>query len=478
MKHYTILWFIATWILSVQIVGAQETWSLERCVRHALDNSLTVRNSELGEQFSQITITQARQARFPNLNGSGGAGLNFGRVINPATNNFETENSFFSNIGLSSGMTVYQGGFISNSVRQADLDLDAAREDVQQTKNTLALDVALAYLNVLFAGENLQNAQARLLLSKAQLDQIDKMITAGTRPTSERYDVLAQIALDEQDIVGFQNDHEVNLLSLKQLMYLEPDYPLVLEKPDLSLDGMEAFENYALASVYDVALTSQPQIRAQELRIRSAQLGEEIARSSLFPSLSLGGSIGTNYSDLDQRALGFETTRIPTTGVFINGESALFEIEQDIPTGFEKTPLFSQLDNNIGYGVSLNLHIPIYNNHSARAGISRAKLDTKQQQITNEQIRQTLKTDIQNALAAARAGRESLKASERAFDAAEIAYSNADRRFALGTINNYDLISARNRLDAARVNSTIAKYDYLFKVKVIEYYLGRGLTLD
>jgi outer membrane protein len=261
-------------------------------------------------------------------------------------------------------------------------------------------------------------------------------------------------------------------------MNLEPDYPLVLEKPDLSLDGMEAFENYALASVYDAALTSQPQIRGQELRIRSAQLGEEIARASLFPSLSLGGSIGTNYSDLDQRALGFETIRIPTTGVFINGESALFEVEQDIPTAFEKTPLFSQFDNNIGYGVSLNLHIPIYNNHSARAGISRAKLDTKQQQITNEQIRQTLKTDIQNALAAARAGRESLKASERAFEAAEIAYTNADRRFALGTINNFELISARNRLDAARVNRTIAKYDYLFRAKVIEYYLGRGLTLD
>lgn len=457
---------------------AQETWSLERCVRHALDNSLTVRNAELGEQFSLVTAKQVKQERFPSLNAGAGAGLNFGRVINPATNNFETENSLFSNVGLDAGMMLFQGGFINNSIKQANLDLDAAGQDVQQTKNNLALQVALAYLSVLFAEENLVNATDRLALTQSQLDQIDKMISAGTRPENERYDVLAQIALDEQAIVGFENDREVNLLSLKQLMLLEPDYPLELEKPEISLDGMEAYESYSLATVYEAALASQPQINAQGLRIQSAQIGESLARSSLLPRLSIGGSIGTNYSDLAKTPLGFQTTRIQTPGVYINGESAIFEIDQLSVTEFETTPLLDQFDNNIGYGFSVNLSIPIYNNSIARAGVSRAKLTTIQTQNTDEQIRQTLKTDIQSALAAARSARESLDASERAFTAAEIAYNNADRRFALGTINNYDLISARNRLDAARVNRTIAKYDYVFRAKVIEYYLGRGLTLD
>lgn len=476
--HFFILFAAATLLPGTHRVHAQEVWSLERCVRHALDNSLLVRNSELAEQFSLVTVNQAKQSRYPSLNANAGSGLNFGRVVNPATNNFETENSFFSNVGLSSGVMLYQGSYLSNSIRQAGLDLDASREDIQQTKNNLALQVALSYLSVLFADENLQNARARQSLSQAQLQQIEKMITAGTRPESERYDVVAQIALDEQDIVGFENDRELNLLGLKQLMLLEPDYPLEVEKPEVSIEGMEAFENYTLGAVYDAALKSQPQIRAQELRVRSAQLGEAIAKANLLPSLSLGGSIGTNYSDLDQRALGFETVRVPTEGVYINGESALFEIDQEYPTGLETTPLFDQFDNNLGYGVSLNLNIPIYNNRQGKSAIDRAKLATIQQQNDDEQIRQTLKTDIQNALAAARAARKSLEASERAFDAAEIAYNNADRRFALGTINNYDLISARNRLDASRVNRTIAKYDYLFRAKVIEYYLGRGLTLD
>jgi outer membrane protein len=477
MKH------VFTFIIYVLIAGspaliAQEVWSLERCVRHAIDNSLFVRNTELGEKFAVIDVSQSKHARFPSLNASSGAGLNFGRIINPATNNFETENSFFSNVGLSSGILLYQGGLITNSIRQADLNLNAAREDIQQAKNNIALQVALSYLNVLFADENLQNARERHRLSQAQLEQIDRMIAAGTRPESERYDIVAQMALDEQEIVRYQNDRVINLLGLKQLMRLDPEYPLEVEKPEVSIEGMEAFENYTLASVFDAALKSQPQIQAQEYRIRSAQVGESIARANLIPRLTLGGSIGTNYSDLDQRALGFQSVRIPTPGVYINGEEALFEVEDDIPTGLETTPLFDQFDNNLGYGFTVNLSIPLYNNYNSKAGIERAKLTTTQAQLNDEDIRQTLKTDIQNALAAARAARETLNASERAFEAADIAYRNADRRFALGTINNYDFISARNRLDAARVNSTIAKYDYLFRAKVIEYYLGRGLTLD
>ena len=477
MKH--LFTFLLFGLLMIgQSLCAQEVWSLEQCVRYALDKSLNVRSAEMGEKFALIDLTQSRHARFPSLDASSGAGLNFGRVINPATNNFETENSFFSNVGLSSGVLLYQGGLITNSIRQADLDLNAAREDIEQTRNNIALQVALSYLSVLFADENLQNARDRLLLSQAQLEQIERMITAGTRPESERYDVLAQIALDEQEIVRYQNDRIINLLGLKQLMLIDPEYPLEIEKPDVSIEGMEAFENYSLSSVYDAALKSQPQIRAQEMRIQSAQVGESIARANMIPRLSLGGSIGTNYSDLDQRALGFETIRVATPGIFINGEEALFEVEEDFPTGLETTPLFNQFDNNVGYGVQMSLSIPLYNNYSSKAGVERAKLTTVQQQLNEEQIRQTLKTDIQNALAAARAARESLNASDRAHEAADIAYQNANRRFALGTINNYDLISARNRLDAAQVNRTIAKYDYLFRAKVIEYYLGRGLSLD
>jgi outer membrane protein len=477
MKHLTTTCLL-TILICFGSISAQETWGLERCVKHALDNSLLIRNAQLTEDLARVTLNQTRQERFPSLNANAGVGLNFGRVINPATNNFETENSLFSNIGASTGVMLFQGGLITHSIRQADVEFKASLEDTRQSQNDLALQVALSYLSVLFATENLHNAEATLVLSQEQLAQIDKMIAAGTVPANDRYDILAQIALDEQSVVQYQNDREINLLGLKHLLLLDPEYEMMLEKPEVDLEGLEAFELYPLKTVYEAALGSQPQIKAQELRIRSAQLGESIAKANLMPRLSLSGSIGTNYSDLGKTPLGVQTIRVPTPGVYINGASALFEVEREVATSFENTPLFDQFDNNLGYGFSVGLQIPIYNNSVAQASLSRAKIGSKQQEIASEQVHQTLKTDIQNALAAARSAREALHASERAFDAAEIAYANADKRYALGSLNNYDFISARSRLDAARVNRTIAKYDYLFRAKVIEYYLGRGLTLD
>lgn len=479
MKYSTLFTTCSLILLSFSLFS-QETWSLERCIRHAIDNSLTVRNATLNADIAEVNLRQARHQRLPSLNASTNAGLNFGRVINPATNNFETDNSIFTSMGMSSGMMLFQGGLINNSIRQNIMDMDASELDVQQTTNNLALQVALSYLSVVFAEENLINAEARLRLSQAQLDQVEKMIRAGSIPEADRYDVVAQIALDEQDIVRLNNDREINMLNLKQLMLIDPTYPMQLERPDVAraIAAMEGIESNHMSTVYNTALATQPQIRAQDIRIRSAETGESIVRAQMVPRLVAGASIGTNYSDLSKRILGFETVRIPTPGVYINGQPTLFEIDQSIPSGFETTPFIDQLDNNLGYGVSLSLSIPIYNNYSTRSALARAKVFTEQQKTAGEQIRQTLKTDIQNALAAARAARESLKASERALDAAEIAYQNADRRFALGTINNYDLISARNRLDTARVNQTVAKFDYLFRAKVIEFYLGRGLIPD
>lgn len=465
-------------LLVILPLESQEVWSLEQCIRHAVDNSLLVKQAEISRSFTAVNQREAKEARFPSLNGSGRAGSNFGRVINPSTNDFETENSIFNSWSLNSQVTLFGGNQINDAIRQASYELQAAQADLQQTREDIALQVALAYLNVLFADENLKNARAALVLSETQLTQIDKLIAAGARPEGERYDILAQIALDEQQEVNYENDYREGLLSLKQLLLLDPEYPLEVEKPEISLGDQEAYENYTFESVYNAALGSQPQISAQQMRIQSAELNEKIARANLYPTLSLGGSIGTNYSDLAMMITGTEVKRVLVPGVYIDDVPVQYEVEQEVPTGIEETPYFEQLDNNLGYGFGLTLQIPIYNNYRAQGSIERAQLTTLQEQTTDQQIRQTLKTDIQSALSAARSAREALKAAERAQEAADIAYTNAEKRFDLGALTTYELINARNRLESAVINVTIAKYDYLFRVKVIEYYLGRGLTLE
>lgn len=476
MNRQTILTLI--FLSFVFTVTAQDTWTLEECITYAIEQSLAVEQAEINLQSAGVNQKEAKNSRWPSLNASMGTGMNFGRVINPSTNSFETDNSIFSNYGLSAGISVFAGNRINNSIKANNLDLEAATSDLKQARVGLAFDVSQAFLNALFAKENLRNAVTKKELSEKQLDQIDKLIAAGSRPASERYDILAQISLDEQDVVQFDNSITQALLVLKHHMRLEPEYDLQLENPDINEDILSRIDTYTFDQVYQAALQTQPQVHAQELRIESSILNEKIAQGARFPTLSLNASGGTNTTDLDKFESGFTTSRVTVSNAYIDGMAN--RLEQDIKTDqtFSQTPYGDQINNNFGYGVSLNLSIPIYNNYRNKASVDRAHLNVLLAQNTDEQIKQQLKTEIQNALASARAAKESLEASQAALDAAEIAYSNSEKRFDLGALNSYDLINAQNRLDSARVNLTISKFDYTFRILVVEYYLGIGLKYE
>lgn len=459
-------------------LSAQEPWDLERCVREALANNLSIRQAKLSKEGFDISGKQLRMEQLPSLNANSNFGVNFGRVVNPATNDFITENSLYQSIGVNAGVMVFNGFRLRNSIRQNHLNTNAAAEDIRQSENDIALSVALAYLNVLFAYENLAIAENRVALSRQQLDNLDKMIQAGTKPENDRYDILSQIAIDEQSAITARNNIEINLLSLKQQMFLEPAAPLDIVRPVIDVATLEALENETFESVYTAALSSQPQIQAAELRQKANELGIPIARSQMMPALSVGANIGSNWSDFAKQVSGTTLLRVPQDGIYIDGELADFAVETEVPTGITDIPYWRQLDNNIGYGIGASLSIPIFNNYSGKASVERAKINVISAGIQTEQIKQTLKTNIQNALTSAKAARQSLTGAEASALAARIALENADRRVALGTLGNFEYLSARNRYDTAESNLLIARYDYFFRIKVIEYYMGRGIRLN
>lgn len=456
---------------------AQEKWGLERCVVEALKNNIAIQQAYLNQSEIALGGKELRFRRIPSLNATSNFGLSFGRVVNPATNDFETENSYYQSIGANSGVLIFNGFRFRNSIRQNALHGQAAAADIEQAKNDLALNVALAYLNVLFAYENLNVAQRRVELTQVQLDNIDKMIAAGSRPEVDRYDIVAQIAQDEQAVIDAQNNIEFNILSLKQYMMLEPDYPLDIEVPPIDISRLEALENSTFEAVYTAALGSQPQIVAADLRKRASEVGISIARALSYPSLTVGANIGTNWSDLARMPGNYTPVRVAQPGVYINGEQALFEVESSIPTSFVITPYGTQLSNNLGFGFGATLSIPIFNQYSNKASVERAKIDVVRTSLQSEQTRQTLKTNVQNALAAARAARKTLEGAEASAQAAKFALQSAERKVDLGSINTYEYLIARNRSDSAETNYLIARYDYFFKIKVLEYYMGRGLRL-
>ena len=428
---------------------AQDIWNLEKCINHALQNNLDLQQGRLSVEQANISKKTALHGRYPSLNGSTNLGLNFGRTIDPTNNEFITQSFFSNGFSLSSGVILYNAGRISNTIKQSEIDQESVSYSVKQSERDIALFVANSYLNVLFAEENLKNAVAQQSLNTKQYNQVESLINAGVRPANELLDLEAQLARGDQAIIAQENAVIISFLNLKQLLLLESDYQMILDRPS-DVEILSNTDLITLDEIYTSALSNQPSIRAAELEMRSAEIGEKIAKAALYPSIGASGNIGTNYSN---RALRFT------------------------PTGLEETPYLDQLDENISYGVGLGVNFPIYNNYQVKAGMERAKFSTMSSVINGEREKNKLKTDVQQALADAQAASKSYRAAKKSRDAQSAAYNNATRQYDLGAINSFDYVNSRALLDNAEISLIIAKYDYLFKAKVVDFYMGRPISL-
>lgn len=453
---------------------AQEEWTLLRCVEHALENNLVIKQAELSVDFAKIDQTQAKHSRYPNLNFGTSLNSNFGRSTDPITNTNVTENFISNNISLTSGVLLFNGFRISNTIKRADINSKASGYDLEQTKRDISLSVANNYLNVLFADENLEIAKTQLATSNEQLAQTQKLIDAGVRPANEALDILAQIANNEQLVIAAENSKEIALLALKQLLRLDPDVSMILSAPsNINVESDPDLLNFT--EVYNTAVKTQYNIKAADLRVESANMGEKIAKAALMPNVSLFGSIGSNYANRASRIDNFVIERVDEN-VLINEEPAVLAVFEPKPI-FSDNPYTNQLDENLSYGFGVRLDYPIYSNYTNKAGIERAKLNIIDAQTQREQTKDALKTTIQQAMADAKAAKRKLSAANRSVEAQTASFNNAEKRFNAGTINTFEYVSIKNGLLEAEVNAVLAKYEYLFAMKVLDFYMGKPINI-
>ncbi len=478
MIRLSLTLFLGLFVFGLQ---AQEVWSLEKCIKHAMDNSLSVKQADLSVRRAELADKGNKNARLPNVSASTSVALQSGRTVNPNTNTIENAAIFSNSHGLSASVLLYNGSQIKNSIKQSEFDFMAAQADRNSTINDLSLQIAGAYLNVLFAEERLENANKRLELTKAQLEQTDKLINAGSLPRNDRLDILAQIAQDEQAIITQENQVELSLLNLKQLLLLEPDFDLQIERPTITSTTTVNTDAFGLVDIYQKALQTQPQIKAGELRMKSAEIGIDIAKAGYYPTVSLFGSLRSSYiSNAKTRKLvGPEVPIIDANyTVDIDGIPTVLTPYSQIAFEENKIGYFSQMNDQFGQSVGLNVNIPIYNNGRTKIAEEQAELNIVNTQVANEQIKQQLKASIQNAIADAKAAQKQLAANEKTVEALTAAYANMEKRFKLGSVNTFELTTAKNRLDQAEVDLIVAKYNYLYTVKIVEFYEGKELRLD
>jgi len=457
-------------------VNAQETWPLEKCIEYAQQNNLNLKQAQLAVSLAELDEKASRAARLPNLNASGNLGYQNGRTRDPITNIIGNQDFLANSIGLQSNAVLYNGGRLKKQIAQSEYNVIAAQEDANTQFQTIALQISSAYLNVLLSKEQVIIAQKAITQTQEQLSQVDKRIEAGVLPAVERLDILSQIARNEQTMIQASNMVDINLLTLKNFLELDPATEIDVTIPEEILELDLNPEVYTFDIVYAKALESQASIRANEARIKSAELDIPIAKSSGLPSITAFASLDTRWSNVDQ-VVGVGEPSLSEQPAIINQEPVTVGFFNPNPI-FGNISYFDQLDQNFGQTIGVSFNIPIFNRYQTKLNLERARLGVINAEVQNSQVKQQLKADVQQSLANARAAKVDLAAAQKAVEAAKASYTNAEKRYQLGAINSLELTTAKTNLDTAELTVIRAKYEYIFRTKVIDFYLGKKLQLN
>ena len=452
------------------------SWTLKECIDHALANNINVQRSSYNVENFEVDLKQARFARLPSVNGGASYGFSWGRGLDPVSNSFVSREIASSGLSANASVPLFNGLRIYNTIKQAEDAYEAARYDLQKAKNDVALIVADLFLTVVFNKELLEAAKFQLGSSQQQLDRTRKQVAAGSLPKSEELNLDAQVATNEVTVVQQENALTLSLLNLKQALLIPASSEFDVEIPALTAGDLNLDEDRG--SIYEIAREAMPEIKSAALKISSAKYAVKASRGNLFPRLSLVGGLNTNYSSA-QEAQFFpdETVRLSEEPVGFVNEDTNYPVYAVQRGGvFRDTYKFDdQIKDNIYRTLSFQLSIPIFNNFNARANIQRAAIQNEQARINAVEADQTLRQNVETAYNNALAASKTYNATMRQLQAREEAFRMMEQRMTAGAANSFEYQVSQNDLFRARTDLTRAKYDFIFRKKVLDFYQGKPI---
>jgi outer membrane protein len=462
---------------------AQEKWDLQRCVTYALSNNISIKQSDVQARITELNVKFAQAAQRPNANFSADAGYNFGRSINPATNVFSSQRIFFSGFQLQGGVNLFNWFSARYNTESSRLSYEAARASVEKARNDVALNVAIGYLQALLAYEQMEISTVQIGQTTAQLSNIRKQVAAGSLPELNSAELEAQLAADSANYITAGATYQSNIIQLMALLNLDMATPFAIATPDVSAIPVEDLANLQPQVVYQKALQQLPQQRANQLRYQAAEKNIKAARAAMYPTLSAFGSIGSRYSSLfpDQtKATITPTNNFDTLGfVELSPGVLLPAVRPSFNVGaLPNTPFGRQLlDVNLSQAVGLSLTIPIAGNRQLRTQWERAKLDAHNTRLQLEGDNLTLQQDIYRAHNDAINALQRYRSAQKAVEAADKAFLFSQKRFDVGLLQTIELTTNQNNLFRRRLDAVSARYEYVFRIKLLEFYKGEGLKL-
>lgn len=456
---------------------SQEKWSLEKCIDYALKNSLYIKQQELNAAYSKNNVWQSRAGILPNLNGSASQNYSRGRSVDRFTNSFSEDNTSSNSFSLSSSITLFSGFQNFNTIRKSEFDLKASLMNLEKAKNDIALNISSAYLQVLYNTDLVEIAMNQLEITTQQVERTRKLVDAGSMAKGNLLQVEAQAASEELQVVNAQNQLSFSYLTLMQLLDLESTENFIIEKPEFADIAAESTLLTA-GQVYLEAEKNLPQIKSAEFSLKSAEKGLAISKGGVSPRLTLTGSYGSGYSDARQNVVGDPVIRNEVSGFTTDANNNILQVYSFVPSyNYETTPFKDQIKNNVSKTLSFNLTIPIFNGLQTKTAISNAKINVLNAELNLSQAKKQLLKEIQQAHADATASLKKFNSTKKAVASMEEAFKYTQQKFDVGLVNTVDYNTAKNNLTKAKADLLQAKYEFIFKSKILDFYRGNNIKL-
>src|SRR5450432_1509134 len=477
------LTFLLFTIFSCLNVVAQDKWDLRHCVEYALANNISIKQADIDARTSKLIYEQSKWAQYGSANGTTSAGLNFGRSIDPTNNIYVDQQGLSQVYSLQVGVTLFNWFALRRARESNQFNYDAQVVNIDRIKNDVTLNVADAYLQALLSKQQVTLAQTKLFLTKHQLDNTRALVDAGSVPELNAAELEVQFATDTAAIITAQESYDINNLQLKAILNLDAAAPFDLDTPPVETIPVEPISTLQPDIVYSIAVGTFPQQKMNDLRISAAEKNVDYSKGRLYPTLSVYGALGTNFFS-DLRHIDVGTAIQDTKGYALNGVTqypVFIPYQYPIYSGqsFFKswTGYGSQLSNNFGQQVGFQLNVPIFNGNSAKTNYKKSQLNVISAKLTKDNDLLNLKQGVYQAYYNAVASLEKYEANKKAVKVAEKSFDLATKRYDIGMLNTIDYLTNQNNLFTARINVLTAQYDYVFRIKVLEYYKGLGIKL-
>lgn len=454
--------------------------NLQQCIDQALQNNIQIRQGRLTVENADLQLKQAQYNLYPNANFNANQQFSNGRIVDPFTNIAGNQQITQSSYQLNAQVTLYNGGALKNTIRQNDLTLQATQRELQGTQNNVALTVAQNYLNVLTGQEQLVIARRQLEVTQAQLNRTQRLVDAGSLPEGNLYDLRAQVAQNEVDIVNAQNTLDLAKLGLLQAMNVPAGQTFEVQPINVPDPSVVPYPE-TVQQVYETALSFLPDIQGADLRVKAAATGVDVARASLYPTVGVNANLSSFYSSAarTRSVLTGEVTQEVSRRYFIRNptDNSVFPIlENVLGTTQTRFSYANQIENNFNQGVALFLRVPIFGNFQGRTRIASARIQQRNTELQGDNVRLQVRQQIEQAYTNLRASANRYTATRVQVTSLEQAFRIAESRFNAGAVNSVDYNIAKTNLDRTKASLVQAKYDYVFRTKILDFYQNKPLA--